>query len=119
MRMFRRGAGPFVFALAGFAAGEMVTPEALVAKGIIKKEGERIKILAEGELDRLLAGRGEIEVAEDGTTRPAPLSTTTPFAAPTKTLPPPVWIRAIPAALSTLRAAVAMDTSSKVMMAPP
>ena len=36
--------------LAVFAAGEVVSPEALVEKGIIKKPDERVKILATGEL---------------------------------------------------------------------
>ena len=36
--------------LAGFAAGEVVSPEALLEKGIIKKADERVKILAGGEL---------------------------------------------------------------------
>jgi len=36
--------------LAGFAADEVVSPEALVDKGIIKKADERVKILAGGEL---------------------------------------------------------------------
>jgi large subunit ribosomal protein L15 len=33
-----------------FAAGEVVSPEALALKGIIKKADERVKILADGEL---------------------------------------------------------------------
>jgi len=37
-----------------FAAGEVVTPEALIEKGIVKTDRERVKILAEGELDRAL-----------------------------------------------------------------
>ena len=36
--------------LAVFAAGEVVSPEALLEKGIIKKLDERVKILASGEL---------------------------------------------------------------------
>lgn len=40
--------------LAVFAEGEVVSPETLVAKGIIKKSDERVKILAQGELDRPL-----------------------------------------------------------------
>jgi large subunit ribosomal protein L15 len=36
--------------LAVFAAGEVVSPETLVEKGIIKKADERVKILASGEL---------------------------------------------------------------------
>lgn len=36
--------------LAVFAAGEEVTPESLVEKGIVKKADERIKVLAGGEL---------------------------------------------------------------------
>ncbi|GAB4243165.1 MAG: 50S ribosomal protein L15 [Thermoleophilia bacterium] len=37
-----------------FEAGSVVTPEALVEKGIIKKAEERVKILGEGDLDRAL-----------------------------------------------------------------
>ena len=37
--------------LAVFAAGEVVSPETLALKGIIKKADERVKILAVGELD--------------------------------------------------------------------
>ncbi len=37
-----------------FEAGEVVSPESLVEKGIIKKRDERIKILAQGDLDRAL-----------------------------------------------------------------
>jgi large subunit ribosomal protein L15 len=40
-----------------FEAGGEVTPETLVEKGIIKKVDERVKILAEGELDRALTVR--------------------------------------------------------------
>ena len=40
--------------LAVFAAGEVVSPEALVEKGIIKKADERVKILASGELSQPL-----------------------------------------------------------------
>ena len=40
--------------LAVFAAGEVVSPEALVEKGIIKKADERVKILATGELTQPL-----------------------------------------------------------------
>ncbi len=40
--------------LAVFAAGEVVSPEALVEKGIIKKSDERVKILATGELSHAL-----------------------------------------------------------------
>jgi large subunit ribosomal protein L15 len=40
--------------LAVFAAGEVVSPEALLEKGIIKKVDERIKILASGELTQPL-----------------------------------------------------------------
>ncbi|HZJ03774.1 MAG TPA: 50S ribosomal protein L15 [Thermoleophilia bacterium] len=43
--------------LSVFEAGAEVTPETLVEKGIIKKADERIKILAEGELDRALTVR--------------------------------------------------------------
>jgi len=37
-----------------FGAGEVVSPEALVEKGIIKKPDERVKILATGELSQAL-----------------------------------------------------------------
>ena len=40
--------------LAVFAAGEVVSPEALLDKGIIKKVDERVKILATGELAHAL-----------------------------------------------------------------
>lgn len=40
--------------LEGFAAGDVVSPETLVDKGIIKSLAERVKILACGELDRAL-----------------------------------------------------------------
>jgi large subunit ribosomal protein L15 len=40
--------------LAVFAAGEIVSPAALLEKGIIKKADERIKILATGELTQPL-----------------------------------------------------------------
>jgi large subunit ribosomal protein L15 len=40
--------------LAVFAAGEVVSPEALLEKGIIKKLDERVKILAAGELTQPL-----------------------------------------------------------------
>ena len=40
--------------LSVFAGGEEVSPETLVEKGIIKKANERVKILAQGELDRPL-----------------------------------------------------------------
>ena len=40
--------------LVGFAAGDVVSPEALVEKGIIKKSSERVKILAGGDLDQAL-----------------------------------------------------------------
>jgi large subunit ribosomal protein L15 len=43
--------------LSVFEAGVEVTPEALVEKGIIQKADERIKILADGELDRALTVR--------------------------------------------------------------
>ena len=48
--------GPRVYLsrLAVFAAGEVVSPEALVEKGIIKKADERVKILASGELSQPL-----------------------------------------------------------------
>ncbi len=40
--------------LAVFASGEVVSPETLVEKGIIKKVDERVKILATGELSQPL-----------------------------------------------------------------
>ncbi len=40
--------------LAVFAAGDLVSPEALLEKGIIKKLDERVKILAVGELTQPL-----------------------------------------------------------------
>ena len=40
-------------AFEGFGAGEEVTPEALRDKGLIRHKG-RVKVLAEGELDRAL-----------------------------------------------------------------
>jgi large subunit ribosomal protein L15 len=43
--------------LTAFAANEVVSPESLVEQGIIKKVDERVKILAEGELDRPLTIR--------------------------------------------------------------
>jgi large subunit ribosomal protein L15 len=43
--------------LAVFGAGEVVSPESLVEKGIIKRISERVKILASGELDRPLTIR--------------------------------------------------------------
>lgn len=43
--------------LSVFEAGAEVTPEALVERGIIKKADERVKILADGELDRALTVR--------------------------------------------------------------
>jgi large subunit ribosomal protein L15 len=58
--------------LVGFAAGDVVSPEALVEKGIIKKSSERVKILAGGDLDQALtikahgfsaAARAKIETA--------------------------------------------------------
>lgn len=58
--------------LAVFAAGEVVSPESLVEKGIIKKADERVKILAGGELAQALtvqahgfsvAARAKIETA--------------------------------------------------------
>jgi large subunit ribosomal protein L15 len=41
--------------LAVFGAGEVVSPEALMEKGIIKKPDERVKILAMGDLAQPLA----------------------------------------------------------------
>jgi large subunit ribosomal protein L15 len=43
--------------LAVFAAGEVVSPEALLEKGIIKKLDERVKILATGEMSQPLTIR--------------------------------------------------------------
>jgi len=43
--------------LSVFASGEVVSPEALVEKGIIKKVEERVKILASGELAQPLTIR--------------------------------------------------------------
>lgn len=43
--------------LAVFAAGEVVSPESLLEKGIIKKRDERVKILASGELSQPLTIR--------------------------------------------------------------
>jgi large subunit ribosomal protein L15 len=40
--------------LSAFAAGEVVSPETLLDKGIIKKLDERVKILANGELSQPL-----------------------------------------------------------------
>jgi large subunit ribosomal protein L15 len=40
--------------LEGFAADEVVSPESLLERGIIKKLDERVKILATGELSRPL-----------------------------------------------------------------
>ncbi|OFW63780.1 MAG: 50S ribosomal protein L15 [Actinobacteria bacterium RBG_13_63_9] len=40
--------------LAGFGKGEVVSPDALLEKGIIKKAGERVKILGNGELTQAL-----------------------------------------------------------------
>jgi large subunit ribosomal protein L15 len=40
--------------LAVFAKGEEVSPESLLAKGIIKKSDERVKILGNGELTQAL-----------------------------------------------------------------
>ncbi len=40
-----------------FAAGDVVSPEALADKGIIKKPDERVKILADGELSGSLTIR--------------------------------------------------------------
>ncbi len=43
--------------LEGFAAGDVVSPETLMDRGIIKSPAERVKILAGGELDRALTVR--------------------------------------------------------------
>jgi len=40
--------------LAGFGKGEVVSPDALLEKGIIKKADERVKILGNGELTHAL-----------------------------------------------------------------
>jgi large subunit ribosomal protein L15 len=56
------GIGPFrtymtpvnLARLTDFASGEVVSPETLVEKGIVKKLDERVKILGTGELDRPL-----------------------------------------------------------------
>ncbi len=40
--------------LVGFAAGDVVSLQSLVEKGIIKKSSERVKILAGGDLDQAL-----------------------------------------------------------------
>jgi large subunit ribosomal protein L15 len=40
--------------LEGFAVGEVVSPETLLERGIIKKLDERVKILASGELSHAL-----------------------------------------------------------------
>jgi large subunit ribosomal protein L15 len=40
--------------LEGFAAGDVVSPETLLERGIIKKLDERVKILATGELKAAL-----------------------------------------------------------------
>lgn len=45
--------------LAVFAAGEVVSPETLVDKGIIKKADERVKILASGELSYSLTVKAQ------------------------------------------------------------
>ncbi len=45
--------------LAVFAADEVVSPETLVLKGIIKKADERVKILADGELTHSLTIRAQ------------------------------------------------------------
>ncbi len=36
--------------LNGFAAGETVTPDALVARGLMRREGDAVKILGDGNL---------------------------------------------------------------------
>jgi large subunit ribosomal protein L15 len=43
--------------LVAFAAGEVVSPETLVEKGILKKLDERFKVLGNGDLDRPLVVR--------------------------------------------------------------
>lgn len=43
--------------LAAFAAGEVVSPETLVEKGILKKLDDRFKVLGGGDLDRPLVVR--------------------------------------------------------------
>jgi large subunit ribosomal protein L15 len=45
--------------LAVFAVGEVVSPDTLVEKGIIKKADERVKILASGELSYSLTVKAQ------------------------------------------------------------
>ncbi len=45
--------------LSVFAAGEVVSPETLALKGIIKKADERVKILGEGELAQALTVKAQ------------------------------------------------------------
>lgn len=45
--------------LSVFSAGDVVSPEMLVEKGIIKKAGERVKILADGEITCALTVRAQ------------------------------------------------------------
>lgn len=46
-----------VSALVRFEAGTVVTPELLVAEGVVKKLGDGLKVLGGGELDRALTVR--------------------------------------------------------------
>ncbi len=39
-----------VEALNAFAAGETVTPESLISRGLVRREGDEVKILGDGEL---------------------------------------------------------------------
>ncbi len=39
-----------VEALNAFAAGETVTPESLISRGLVRREGDAVKILGDGEL---------------------------------------------------------------------
>ena len=39
-----------VEALNAFAAGERVTPESLISRGLVRREGDEVKILGDGEL---------------------------------------------------------------------
>ncbi len=40
--------------LAGFEAGSVVEPESLAAGGLIKKAGEKVKLLGQGQIDKSL-----------------------------------------------------------------
>lgn len=43
--------------LNAFAAGETVTPELLLARGLVRREGSRVKILGDGEVKAALTVR--------------------------------------------------------------